>query len=129
MWIRRWGAVFVLIVSLCGALCSCGTRNDEKNVEEQTEKELSRITVVFEGEFNPENDMIIIIDKADAHDGDGKVTIIGIVTAGADEPYVDFPAGTYIISNENCSYEIELDGKTDYAITVSYEDGTITKIN
>ena len=79
MWIRRWGAVFVLIVSLCGALCSCGTRNDEKNVEEQTGKELSRITVVFEGEYNPENDMIIIIDKADAHDGDGKVTIIGIV--------------------------------------------------
>ena len=51
MWIRRWGAVFVLIVSLCGALCSCGTRNDEKNVEEQTEKALSRITVVFEKEL------------------------------------------------------------------------------
>ena len=126
MWIRRWGVMLVLIVSMCGALCSCEKRDDKNNAEEQTKEELSRINVVFEGEYNPDNDMIIIIDKADKVDGDGKVTIIGIVTSGADEPYVEFPAGTYIISTNNCSYEIELDGKTDNVITVSFKDGTIT---
>ena len=128
MRIKRRGAIFLLIAYICGALCSCGKNDAVNNDKVQTEEELSRITVVYEGEYNKENGVIIIYEKDDP-DNNGKTDIIAIITPNADDPYVELPAGNYIIANYNCNYEIELDGKTDYVFTVNLQDGTITRTN
>ena len=98
----------------------------EQNIQDEEEK--SRIYVEYEGDFNLENGAIIIVNKDDINN-DGKTEIVASITPNADEPYVDLPSGTYIISNYNDSYEIQLDGENDYSLTVDYQTGTITNNN
>ena len=95
---------------------------EDNTIEEDT----SRITIEYEGDYNRENSTIIIADYYDVHDNDGKQEIIGIITPNADEPSVELPAGRYIVANHSTSYDIELDGETDYTLTVNYQDGSIT---
>ena len=95
--------------------------NESKAVQE----EKSRIFIEFEGEYNDDNSMVIIYGKDDP-DGNGKTDILGIVTDSADDPYVDLPAGEYVVSGTNDSYEILIDGESDYSLTVDYETGEIT---
>lgn len=103
-------------------------QRNEIAVAQEQEKEGSRITIEYEGEFNVDNGAIIIVNK-DEINKDGKTEIIAAITPNADDPHVDLPAGTYIISNYNDSYEIELDGETDYDFTVNYQTGEITNNN
>ena len=83
------------------------------------------IFIEFEGEYNDDNSMVIIYGKDDP-DGNGKTDILGIVTDSADDPYVDLPEGDYVVSGTNDSYEIVIDGESDYSFTVDYETGEIT---
>jgi len=101
---------------------------DDKNHHNEStavQEEKSRIFIEFEGEYNDDNSMVIIYGKDDP-DGNGKTDILGIVTDSADDPYVDLPAGDYVVSGTNDSYEIVIDGESDYSLTVDYETGEIT---
>ena len=101
---------------------------DDKNHHNEStavQEEKSRILIEFEGEFDDDNSMVIIYGKDDP-DGNGKTDILGIVTDSADGPYVDLPAGEYVVSGTNDSYEILIDGESDYSLTVDYETGEIT---
>ena len=101
---------------------------DDKNHHNEStavQEEKSRIFIEFGGEYNADNSMVIIYGKADP-DGNGKTDILGIVTDSADDPYVDLPAGDYVVSGTNDSYEIVIDGESDYSLTVDYETGEIT---
>ena len=101
---------------------------DDKNHHNEStavQEEKSRIFIEFEGEYNADNSMVIIYGKDDP-DGNGKTDILGIVTDSADDPYVDLPAGEYVVSGTNDSYEIVIDGESDYSLTVDYETGEIT---
>ena len=101
---------------------------DDKNHHNEStavQEEKSRIFIEFEGEYNDDNSMVIIYGKDDP-DGNGKTDILGIVTDSADDPYVDLPAGEYVVSGTNDSYEIVIDGESDYSLTVDYETGEIT---
>ena len=95
------------------------------NESTAVQEEKSRIFIEFEGEYNDDNSMVIIYGKDDP-DGNGKTDILGIVTDSADDPYVDLPAGEYVVSGTNDSYEIVIDGESEYSFTVDYETGEIT---
>ena len=99
--------------------------NNHHNESATVQEEKSRIFIEFEGEYNADNSMVIIYGKDDP-DGNGKTDILGIVTDSADDPYVDLPAGEYVVSGTNDSYEIVIDGESDYSLTVDYETGEIT---
>ena len=107
------------------AIDDMNQRNKSVAVQEEVEEETSRIFIEFEGEYNEDNSMVIIYGKDDP-DGNGKTDILGIVTDSADDPYVDLPAGDYVVSGTNDSYEIVIDGESDYSLTVDYETGEIT---
>ena len=99
--------------------------NNHHNESATVQEEKSRIFIEFEGEYNADNSMVIIYGKDDP-DGNGKTDILGIVTDSADDPYVDLPAGEYVVSGTNDSYEILIDGESDYSLAVDYETGEIT---
>ena len=98
---------------------------NHQNESTAVQEEKSRIFIEFEGEYNDDNSMVIIYGKDDP-DGNGKTDILGIVTDSADDPYVDLPEGDYVVSGTNDSYEIVIDGESDYSFTVDYETGEIT---
>ena len=100
-------------------------RNKSVAVQEEVEEETSRIFIEFEGEYNEDNSMVIIYGKDDP-DGNGKTDILGIVTDSADDPYVDLPAGDYIVSGKHDSHELIIDGENDYSLSIDYETGEIT---
>ena len=93
---------------------------EDRTIEEDT----SRITIEYEGEYNKENGVIVIIENKERGPED-EIEVISIITPNADDPHCELPAGNYIIENYTNACEIELDGQTDYTFTVNYQDGTI----
>ena len=88
------------------------------------EEDTSRINIEYEGEYNKENGVIVIIENKERGPED-EIEVISIITPNADDPHCELPAGNYIIENYTNACEIELDGQTDYTFTVNYQDGTI----
>lgn len=88
------------------------------------EEDTSRITIEYEGEYNKENGVIVIIENKE-RGPDDEIEVIAIITPNADDPHCELPAGNYIIENYTNACEIELDGQTDYTFKVNYQDGTI----
>ena len=136
MWMKRWCIVFALAVFVCGAFCSCGksdaaeepSEGTTEDPAEETEKE-SKISFEYEGEYNDENDVIIIYDYYDTLGGpDSSIRLLGIVTPNADDPSVHFPAGRYCIANMADIIRKEIDGVTDYTFRVNYQSGSITEV-
>lgn len=104
--------------------------NEPAIVQEDSiiEEDTSRITIEYEGEYNKENGVIVIIEDKE-RESDEEVEIISIITPNADDPHCELPAGNYIIENYTNACEIEIDGQTDYTFTVNYQDGTIKSNN
>ncbi len=102
--------------------------NEVSVTEDQETEEKSKISINYEGEFNYENGVIIIYKNEERMPNED-VELLGIITPNADEPSCELTAGDYIIANDSGSYEIELDGLSDYNYTVNYQDGTITNTN
>ena len=131
MWMKRWCIVFALAVFVCGAFCSCGKSDTIEDTSEETEEE-SKISFKYEGEYNRENGVIVIVDYYDVlkayKNPDSEIEVLSIVTPNADDPSTSFPAGRYIIENYNYSVIKEIDGVTDYTFKVNYQDGSITEV-
>ena len=104
--------------------------NETTIVQEDSiiEEDTSRITIEYEGEYNKENGVIVIIEDKE-RESDEEIEIISIITPNADDPHCELPAGNYIIENYTNACEIEIDGQTDYTFTVNYQDGTIKSTN
>ncbi len=104
--------------------------NEPAIVQEDSiiEEDTSRITIEYEGEYNKENGVIVIIEDKERK-SDEEIEIVSIITPNADDPHCELPAGNYIIENYTNACEIEIDGQTDYTFTVNYQDGTIKSTN
>lgn len=103
--------------------------NNEIVMEQQLEQEnKSRIDIDYEGEYSRENSVIIIYENKERKAGE-PVEALGIITPNSDDPHCELPAGSYTVANYTDTYDIELDGETDYTLTVNYQDGSITNSN
>ena len=131
MRIKRWCIVLVLAVFGCGVFCSCGKSDAVEDTSEETEGE-SHITFEYEGDYNRENSVIVIVDFYEAqkpYTGSGsELEVLSIVTPNADVPSTHLPAGTYAIQNYNYAINKEIDGISDYTFKVDYQSGSITEV-
>ena len=103
--------------------------NNEIVTEQQLEQEKkSRIDIDYEGEYSRENSVIIIYENKERKAGE-PVEALGIITPNSDDPHCELPAGSYTVANYTDTYDIELDGETDYTLIVNYQDGSIINSN
>jgi hypothetical protein len=123
--------MLILVVFGCGMFCSCGKSDAAEVTSEETEEE-SYITFEYEGDYNRENGVIVIVDFYEAqkpYTGLGsEFEVLSIITPNADVPSTHLPAGTYTIQNYNYAINKEIDGISDYTFKVDYQSGSITEV-
>ena len=103
--------------------------NNEIVTEQQLEQEKkSRIDIDYEGEYSRQNSVIIIYENKERKAGEG-IEALSIITPNSVDPHCELPAGSYTVANYTDTYDIELDGETDYTLIVNYQDGSIINSN